>query len=274
MNCESTRNRILALPDPAGLSDALQAHINECAACRMWHAQLIQVEAVVVSMTVPATDGRIKRQLLAQFKAAPPAKPKANKIVKKIVVPKTPITPAAERQPIGERLARMWPAGLIAAAVLVGAIAWSLLSGKSDPDQVVAALPPDPMLQKVVAAKTEVDTADSTAKRVDGLAKLADVLHEGARSLSKVTPEEMPSLAKNYELVVCDALVAQARALTEEERRTTLPKYRDMLIRAQQDANTHAADAPEGSRQALKDIAKAAETGRIELAKLIQGRGT
>jgi hypothetical protein len=156
--------------------------------------------------------------------------------------------------------------------VLVGAIAWSLLSGKSDPDQVVATLPRDPVLDKVVAAKVEVDTADSTTKRVDGLAKLAEVLHEDARSLSKVTPEGTVSRAKEYQSVVCDALVAQARALTEEERRTTLPKYRDMLIKAQQDANTHAADAPEGSRQALKDIAKAAEAGRIELAKLIQGR--
>jgi hypothetical protein len=272
MNCESTRNRILALPDPAGLSDALRAHINECVACRTWHAQLVQVEAVVGAMVVPATDGRVKRQLLSQFKAPPAAKPKPSKVIKKTEKPKSPVTPAPAKQPIGERLARLWPAGLVAAAVLVGAIAWSLLSGKSNPDQVVAALPRDPMLKKVVDAKTEVDTADSTAKRIDGLAKLADVLHEGARSLSKVTPEEMPFLAKDYQLVVCDALVAQARALTEEERRTTLPKYRDMLIKAQQDANTHAADAPEGSRQALKDIAKAAEAGRIELAKLIQGR--
>jgi hypothetical protein len=283
MNCASARNRILALSDPAVLPESLEAHVSACAACEAWRRLAMQVDAAVLAIPVPASDGNAKRQLLAQFQvpAARSAKLKkpavateGEKLIIKIPSPLTKPTaqPVSPRQPLGERLARLWPAGLIAAAILVGAISWAILGGKSNDNQAMASAGPDPMLSDVVVAKVKLDTAPDAIGRVDVLATLADTIHEEARTLSKVTPgEEMTSLAKMYDQVVREALVPQARALTGEERRTKLPGYQERLAKAEQEANRLANEAPVGSDQALKDIAETAKAGRIELAKLIQG---
>jgi hypothetical protein len=184
------------------------------------------------------------------------------------------VRPAAPRQPLGERLARLWPAGLVAAAVLVGALVWAVLSG-GPKDSPTVARASDPMLKEVVAAKVKLDTAPNAAARVEVLAKLSDTLHDEARALSKLTPgDEMNSLAAMYRQVVEQALLPQARLLSEDERRATLPKYAERLGLAEQEANRLAAEAPIGSDRPLKEIADAARTGRIELARLIQGRAS
>jgi hypothetical protein len=277
MNCASARNRILALADPAVLPQPLLAHVDGCSACRAWHRVVIQVESAVAAVAIPASDGNTKRQLLAKFQAPSPRAVKPKKSTAKSPIIKTPLPvktsarPANNaRQPLGERLARLWPAGLVAAAILVGAISWSIYGGKSKENPVVAA-GPDPMLKEVVAAKVKLDTAPNAAARVDVLAKLADTIHEEARTLSKVTPgNEMTSLAKMYDQVIRDGLVPQARALSGEERRAKLPAYAERFAKAEQEANLRAADAPVGSQQPLYDIAETARTARFELTKLIQ----
>jgi hypothetical protein len=283
MNCVSARNRILALADPGVLPESLQAHVTACAACEAWRRLAVQVDAAVVAMPVPASDGNVKRQLLSQFQGPaarsaklkkPPVGTEAEKLIIKTptLVTKPTAQPAGPRQPLGERLARLWPAGLIAAAILVGAISWAILGGKNKDNQAMASAGPDPMLSDIVSAKVKLDTAPDAVARVDVLATLADTIHDEARTLSKVTPgEEMSSLAKMYDQVVRDALVPQAKALTGEERRTKLPVYAERLAKAEQEANRLSNEAPVGSDQALKDIAESAKAGRIELAKLIQG---
>jgi len=286
VNCASARNRILALADPAVLPESLDAHVSNCATCQAWLRLAIQVDTAVAAIPVPVSDGKAKRQLLSQFQGSPArsaklkkpasaAEAEANIIMTPPPTMKPAAQPAAPRQPLGERLARLWPAGLIAAAILVGAISWAILGGKSNDNQVLASAGPDPMLSDVVGAKVRLDTAPDAVGRVDVLATLADTIHEEARTLSKVTPgEEMTSLAKMYDQVVREALVPQARALTGEERRTKLPAYQERLAKAEQEANRLANEAPVGSDQALKDIAESAKAGRIELAKLIQGGET
>jgi len=283
MNCSSARNRILALPDPEVLPESLQAHVENCAGCQAWRRLAIQVDAAVAAIPVPVSDGNVKRQLLTQFQVSPTRSAKLKKpaatvdpVAKIIKTLPTGVKPAAQpagpRQALGERLARLWPAGLIAAAILVGAISWAILGGKSNDNQALASAGPDPMLSDIVSAKVKLDTAPDAVGRVYVLATLADTIHEEARTLSKVTPgEEMTSLAKMYDQVVRDALVPQARALTGEERRTKLPVYAERLAKAEQEANRLSNEAPVGSDQALKDIAESAKAGRIELAKLIQG---
>jgi hypothetical protein len=283
MNCASARNRILALADPAVLPESLEAHVSACAACEAWRRLAVQVDAAVAAIPVPVSDGNAKRQLLAQFQGSPARSAKLKKPApasdaeaKIIMTPPPTMKPVAQpgapRQPLGERLARLWPAGLIAAAILVGAISWAILGGKSNDNQAMASAGPDPMLSDVVTAKVKLDTAPDAVGRVDVLATLADTIHEEARTLSKVTPgDEMTSLAKLYDQVVREALVPQARALTGEERRTKLPAFAERLAKAEQEANRLSNEAPVGSDQALKDIAESAKAGRIELAKLIQG---
>ena len=281
MNCSSLRNRLLAIPDPTAVSDPVAAHLESCASCQAWHRVLVQVEYAVASVAVPRTDGKKKREVLAQFRTAKTSKPKAQPLAsplspaaplsveKPAKKSKASVQPAAPRVPLGERLARMWPMGLVAAALLVCVLVFSF---KKPPDTILAKAPSDPMLKEVVAAKVDLDRAHSSADRVKVLAKLADTIHEEARTLSKITPDEMSSLATMYKKVVEEALVPQARSLSDDERKSTLPKYADQLGKAEQDANRLAAESPVGSDRALREIAEAARAGRIELAKLIQGR--
>jgi len=283
MNCASARNRILALPDPAALPESLAGHLNGCPGCQAWHRVASQLDAAVATLAVPESDGSRKRQLLAQFAGAPAptAEPKKapsqitrrKQIIKKPMPTKATVIPSGTRQSVGERLARLWPASLVAAAILIGAVSWAVFGGKQKENQALASAGPDPMLQDIVAAKVKLDTAPDAAGRVEVLATLADTIHAEARSLSKVTPgPEMTSLARMYEQVVREGLMPQARELTAEERRTKLRAVRQKLEEAEQDANRLIADGvPVGSDQAIKDIAEAAKAGRTELAKLIQG---
>jgi len=283
MNCSSLRNRLLALPDPTAVSDSVAAHLESCASCQAWHRVLVQVEYAVASVAVPRSDGKKKRELLAQFRSAKPNKPKSKQAVTPVSATpiaaekpakKTtaPVSPAAPRVPVGERLARMWPLGLVAAALLVGALVWTLV--KKTPETAMVKAPSDPMLKEVVAAKVDLDRAHTGAERIKVLARLADSIHEEARTLSKITPDEMNSLAAMYKKVVEEGLIPRARSLSEDERKTTLPKYAQRLGEAEQEANRLAAESPVGSDRALREIAEAARAGRIELAKLIQGRAT
>ena len=281
MNCATTRSRILALADPSSLPEPLLTHLDGCAACSTWHRLAVQVERVVANLPVPVSEGNGKRRLLSKFqdspapvatrKKTPSRTAKPGKIIEISPAAKAAIRPAKPRQPLGERLARLWPAGLVAAAILVGAVSWAIYKSKSK-DTTVASNPgPDPMLREVVAAKVKLDTAHSAADRVEVLSTLADTLHDEARALSKVTPgDNMAALARMYEQVVRDGLVPQARAMSAEERRTKLPAFKEKLVKAEQEANRLAAEAPVGSDRPLKEMAETAKSGRIELAKLIQ----
>lgn len=283
MNCDTVRTRLLSQSNPARVPTALAAHLAGCAGCQTWHQVLVRIEAGIVA-TAPRVDSTAaKRQLVAKFaEARPPAPvaaprrrvevsaPKARP-GRPMVAPITPARPAAARQSAGERLARLWPAGLVAAALLVGVLVWSSLRGRPDAP-TVAALPPDPLLEKVVAAKVKLDAAAGPVARLAVLDSLERDLHEEATTLSKITPgTEMDSLARMYEKVVGDGIVEQARLMTADERKARLPAYNDRLAKAEQEANRMAAEAPPGSDRPLKDIARAAQKGRIELARMLQG---
>jgi len=269
MNCETARNRLMALPDPAAASDALAAHVDACSACQAWSRLLAQVEEGIVATAPAPGSGRVKRQLVAQFREAGPAvKAKPAGSGSRILAA---IQPAPVRPTAGERLARLWPAGLVAAALLLGVLVWSSLQKPND-GTAVAALPPDPFLDKAVAAKVKLDAAPDAVARLAVLDSLQQSIREEATSLSKVTPgSDMESLARMYEQVVAEGMVEQARLMTADERKAKLPAYTNRLSAAEQEANRMAAEAPPGADRPLKGIARAAEKGRIELARMIQG---
>jgi hypothetical protein len=272
MNCDTARNRLMALSDPAEVSDEVAGHLDACAACQTWHRLLTQVEEAIIATAPAAASPRARQRLVAQFRdAAPAAKP--------VVIPKSAaggskvlatIQPASTGPGISERLARLWPAGLVAAALLLGVLVWSSLQ-KPD-EQAVAGLPPDPFLEKVVAAKVKLDAAPDAAGRLAVLDTMQQAIHDEATTLSKVTPgPEMDSLARMYAHVVADSMVEQARLMSPDERKTKLPEYQDRLAKSEQRANALAAEAPPGAVGPLKDIAVAAQKGRTELARMIQG---
>jgi hypothetical protein len=150
-------------------------------------------------------------------------------------------------------------------------LVWSSLHGKPD-GPTVAALPPDPFLERVVTAKVKLDSAPDAAGRLAALDTLERTIHEEATTLSKVTPgADMEALARMYAQVVTEGMVEQARLMSDDEKKAKLPSYKNRLVDAEQVANRMAAEAPPGADRPLKEIARAAEKGRIELARLIQG---
>jgi hypothetical protein len=273
MNCLSARNRLLALADPADVPDAVAGHLATCQACSAWHALLIQVDAVLTATPFPESNGEVKSQLLAQFKPAmlapKPERPAAKstpKLTTPVVMPAKP-----SQKTFGERMARLWPAGLVAATVLVGAVSWAIFGGNSN-DNVVVAQAPDPMLEKVVQAKVDLDRADTNPKRLEVLDRLAKDIHSQAGEISQVTSgKDMDSLAAMYDQVVTQSLVATARSLTEDERKAILPRYRDNLDAARVEASERAGKAPPGRDVALRNIAKTAAEGKEQLARMLQG---
>lgn len=280
MNCELARNRLLAIPDPAAVPGPVAAHLTGCPACQTWHRVLVRVEEGIVETAPPAGSNRVKRQLIAQFRQ--PAAGAVRSSPRSSANLKTPtptaktvstVRPASSRVPVGERLARLWPAGLVAAAVLVGAIMWASLAGKSD-ETTVAALPPDAFLEKVVTAKVQLDVAPDAAGRLAVLDAMERSIHDEATTLSKVTPgPELESLARMYERVVTDGMLEQARLLGPDEQKAKLGPYRNRLVVAEQVANRLAAEAPPDAVHSLRDMAGAAGKGRTEMARLMHGGG-
>jgi hypothetical protein len=274
MNCEAARSRLLALPDPSAVPAGLAEHVDTCSACQSWQQLLSRVDGAIIATAPPAYAGTAKKALLEKFGAPKLIVAKTGSSLKlKKPAPRAASTvqPAAPRQPLSERLARFWPAGIAAAVILVGVLIWtSLKNGKSD-GQTVATAPPDPFLEKVVVAKVKLDTAPNATARLDVLDSLGNDIHAEARTLAMVMPgAEMDSLAAMYQKVVGEAMVAQARTLSFDEKRATLPNFVDSLIKTERDANNLALAAPQGSDQPLKEIAKSAKKGRIALAQMMQ----
>jgi hypothetical protein len=279
MNCESVRNRFLTLPDPSECPEVLTAHLEGCPSCLAWHQLLLRVEqGVVAAAILPATD-RSKQLFIASFlKNAPVAtsagsgRPTKSKLARLPIV--AAVVPARKNGSLGEQMARLWPAGLVAAALLVAVVVWSTIGGKPEANSV-ATLPPDPFLERVVAAKVKLDTAQGDVDRLAALDELGFVIHDEAKTLSKVTPgSDMDVLAQKYELVVATALVAQARDLGADEKKTVLPGFIKRLAEAEQEATKLASEAPPKSVAPLKQIAKAAQDGRVALSRMIQGQGS
>jgi len=271
MNCASAHNRLLALANPADVPDAVAGHLAVCSTCSAWHSLLVEVDAVLVATPVPTAPAGRKNQVIEQFQpiiTAPtlvsPAKPS--------VKPNGSVVVLAAAASTGDRLARLWPVGAVAAAVLVGALGWVILGGNSGDESGPGPVARDPMLEKVVQAKVDLDTAETAPERLKVLDRLATDIHEQATTLSMVTPgTDMESLASRYEQVVMVGLVETARLLTDDERKALLDRYQDRLSKAQQDATRSAANAPPGSAEHRRHIAEAAAEGKTRLARMRQG---
>jgi hypothetical protein len=305
MNCQLARNRILAVEEPDDLPEELAAHIERCADCKAWHQNYVSVDRALASLPVAPSDGLAKIAVLEQVRATPaPVSPKsvpatapaAEKPARRpvgssanhkpiastpkplvLVEPPKPLNldedlPKMKRPSFGHLAAKFWPAGLVAATLLVGTIAWLSLRGDKQPP--TKNLPPDPMLDSLVKLNVELAKTQTPAERVKVLARVADELSQEMRDIARADPkgDEMQALLDMYRKVVVNGLVAQAEQLKgyeQRDREEALKVVAENLAKAGQKAEQMAAESPEHSADRLRQAAALAREGTKSISRVI-----
>jgi hypothetical protein len=299
MNCQLARNRMLAVEEPESLPDELAAHLDDCAACRSWRRNYLLLDKALASIPVPEADGMTKIAVLERVRATPAPKrtaepkkaaPKVAPVMKTPVAPPIAATsPAANHRPMPVRLeedlppkkriqlghyaAKFWPAGLVAATLLVGTIAWLSLRGGGQPS--VAATPADPMLDSLVSLNVKLAKSDVPKERVAVLAQIADEVNREMRDIARAdaTGDNMQALEEMYRKVVLNGLVSQAKLLdrSDKSQREILGKVADGLAQSGQRAEQMAAESPQHSAERLREAATTAREGTKRIRNLIKG---
>ena len=72
MNCQSVQNRILSLPDPRQVPDALRAHLDACPDCERWWRQAARLERLLAELPAPPAPAGKKEALIDELTAAGP----------------------------------------------------------------------------------------------------------------------------------------------------------------------------------------------------------
>jgi hypothetical protein len=276
MTCDVARNRLLALPDPRRPTDDLLPHLAGCAACRAAQAAAVQLDGLLKRLPVPAAERM--DPFLSELEAAGPV------IRTKPVLPST-LADSGAFKPVVRWLKRIdWKylGGGVAAAVVIGLGVW-LLAPKEN--GVAKADPPEKMksdrLARMVKRTNELaTTARSPHQRVGVYADwAADLKGEASDVYVAANREEMNTLAGQYEKVVSEGVVAQARLieadrLTPGERKQVLSDAIKKLGEAETDASRLATEAPPNAREAFGRIARTAQQGRRDLTNIADGNPT
>src|SRR4051812_45158201 len=72
MTCQSAQNRILMLPDPRQVPDALRAHLDGCPACLAWWQRAARLERLLEQLPAPPAPADKKAVLIDELTAAGP----------------------------------------------------------------------------------------------------------------------------------------------------------------------------------------------------------
>jgi len=269
MTCPSVRNRILALPDPRQVPDALRAHLTACPDCLAWWGHAARVEGFLARLPVPPAPADKKADLLADLTTGP-------------VIARVPVV---ARRPgrgrlVGALASPGWKyAGGLAAAVLVAVGGWALLRPGKTPEVVRAAPAKYPLLDHVVQSDLALARESSPARRLELLGGLADTLSAETRTLARVAdPDELKELSEWFRKVVDDGIVRQAErlpphAVTQEARRALFEQLAARLARTGDEADRAAGESPPHARPALRTIADTARDGRAKLRAVLAREG-
>ncbi len=197
------------------------------------------------------------------------------------VVPST-LTGSGAFKPVTKWLKRVdwrYVGGGVAACVVLALGVWFLAPRNNG---VVKVDPPEKArserLARMVKHTTELaTTARAPHERLGVYADWTNDLKGEVCDVYKVADrDDMNALASQYEKVVSDGVVAQARQigpdhLNPDERSRVFTDAMKTLGDAETDATRLAADAPPNARDALGKIARTAQDGRRELTKIAQG---
>ena len=262
MNCQTIQNRILALPDPRQIPDALVAHVAGCAGCRVWAEQAARLEGLLERLPVPPAPADKKSDLIADLARGPVAVPARE--------------PFAAPSFLQRNAALV---GGLAAAVAVAVGAWLLFTGNGTPEMIAKdRTPKHPFLEKVVQHDVALAKADSPAKRLDAFGGLAGDISAEARGLARIAnADELKDVARWYDRVVKDGMMKQAEILAKSdltvppaERKSRLEALAGKLAATAGETEKAAGEVPENAKGTLQRIANTARDGEKKLRQLAQ----
>jgi len=172
-------------------------------------------------------------------------------------------------QSLGRWALQLWPAGLVAATLLIGAIAWFSVRGNRPAPSPSS--PADPLLDHLVQLNVEMAKTQTPAQRVVVLARVADELNLEMREIARAdaSGDNMQALRQLYQNVVI-GLLDQAPLIDRAQKEAVLGKVAAGLVQAGQRAEQTASESPEHSAAALREAAGTAREGNKKLQRLIR----
>lgn len=263
MNCNSCQRLLLLQADFEPVPAEVAAHLAQCRACRRWQDQLVRIEKVIPTLPVPPSQRKEAFQ--------------------------TEVLRGVEAEPVAVPMRRRWnswqwrAAVSVAAGIVVLAGAFlvnSLMRTSVDPQPVADQSPPPKkprprLLETTLTAKLlnkNLDLSEETdpEKRLATLSSLASAIQDEGRSVSDVAEaKDLDKLAELYGKIVDQGIVARAKALPQERRRS-LDRVRDKLAEAGKEAEKLARDtAPEKAEPWLK-MAAISRRGQDQLSALLE----
>jgi hypothetical protein len=267
MLCDFFRRRLLASERPSRPPDDVMAHLGRCAACRSWHARLLEMEALVPRLPVPRTDALTT--LLDHIATAP------------MGLPMTPVAPARSRRWHLVAGAALAASVLIACGIFLGNGVWQALKGpdrqsarSTDEDdksrkQARPDARQDTLVGHLVRCDLRLARAGNAEERVRALADLANGLRGESQLLARAAgAHELDRLARLYGKVIREGVVTRSVAVPASERQRVLAPIVADLARAERDVEQLAGKAP-ASAEALRLIAAAAREGEARLRELM-----
>lgn len=265
MNCQSVQNRILSLPDPRQVPDALRAHLDACPECVRWWRQVARLERLLSELPAPPAPAGKKEAMIDELTAAGP------------VIKAVPAVRRSAPSPGLAFLRRNWkPVAGLAAAVLVVVGGWQLWPRPVHIQPVPVAFSHQ-FLSNQIRRQTELAQARGPERKLEILGEQAADLTAETRSLARIsTNRETEDLARWFEQTVDGCIVPRAKELggrtltpAEKEARVRLlnglaTKLNDTAL----EVGALVAESPEGARPGLKRIADKAKSGQDILQNL------
>jgi hypothetical protein len=272
MNCEVCQRRLLATREPQTPAPEVQAHLADCPACRRWHSRLVRIEAHVPLLPVPPSHGkkRLLAQLLGQVEDLGGSRIEQGASGRSTILnPQSSIlNPRSSILRSRLVLGAAAAAVLIVCGVLLGVL---LISGGRGPDNELVVEVDQDLVAVLADCDVRLAEADTPRKRVEALADMADALRHQGQALRRAdAEEEMGEVARLYEEVVREGVVARARTLPAPERRQVLAPIARRLARAEREARRLAGRADAPAAAPLLRMAEAARAGDRELREMIE----
>ncbi len=303
MKCREFKYFLLGCENPDQPPADVKTHLAVCADCQDWQNRMALIEMNVPFLPVPESAARA--ELLRRIRVQPaPAQIKEGGKAKELSMEdrgskmETPILRhpsslrAPERHPSSRRglgvlvyfrgmepSARRFAMSGVAAAVLLIAFGWMVIRTPHRPVNVVAQTSrqsSDSLVASVLRRDLQLAEAENAADRFRALADLADDFSDEVKSLAPL-PEArdvLDDLTKKYEKVVNEGLLETAKQLplqdlSAKDRDDLLNKVGERLHVAGRTVdelgNQLSAKIPNSSRQAMKRLSDAADSGDRKL---------